>query len=190
MRIGVIAAVGLLVLAIWTPCHAQDAATRALPPSAEIRHWYGWQTFTTDGIAAGLFLGGVADHQSTAVYGTSALVFGLGAPVVHLAHRHWEYALCSLGLRVAGPLLGAVLGSQGDTETRAVGGPPTTPSAQYTTIGAAIGGVAVSLLDGLVLAYDQAPAPAPQRNQLIEVEAFPSLALLPHGALLGLSGSL
>ncbi|MEO7032276.1 MAG: hypothetical protein ABI548_00510 [Polyangiaceae bacterium] len=192
MRIRVFGAGLWCVIACSRLCHAQDTQSHALPPLAEVRHWYGWQTFTADGVAAGLFVGAVADHQNTALYGSSALVFGLGAPVVHLAHRHWEYALCSLGLRVAGPFLGALLGRQGDGETRSTDGLVENASVKYTIIGVAIGGAAASLIDGFVLAYDQGPAaaPEPERNQLLRVQAFPSLKLLPHGALLGLSGTL
>src|SRR4051812_38017195 len=154
------------------PCHAQAAPSEA-SGHPQARRWYGWQTFTTDGVAAGLFVGAAAADQNTSLYGSSALVFGLGAPMVHLAHGHWEYALCSLGLRVAMPLFGAIIGGASDVKSHddgAAGG----DSAKWATVGVAVGGVAASLIDGFALAYDQEPAPTakPERNQLLKLEPY------------------
>jgi hypothetical protein len=127
------------------------------------------------------------------LYGSSALVFGFGAPVVHVAHHHWDYALCSLGLRVMAPSLGLLIGSQSGPDTTRSDSAHDNRSTSWATAGAAIGGVAASLVDGWILAYDEQPAvPAaePPRNQRLKVEAYPSLSLIPRGAMLGLSGTL
>ncbi|MEP7050383.1 MAG: hypothetical protein ABJB12_08530 [Pseudomonadota bacterium] len=194
MQYGVFGPVLAFVLVSAALCRAQEApaAAEPSPSSVQVQRWYGWQTFTSDGIAAGLFVGAIAHDRDPALLGTSALVFELGAPVVHLAHGHWEYALCSLGLRAATPLLGIVIGSQFDNNASVDDSSADQRSAKWATMGAAFGGLAASLLDGFILAYEQdaAPPAKPQRNELLKVEAFPSLRVLPRGALLGLSGSL
>jgi hypothetical protein len=155
-----------------------------------LRRWYGWQTFTTDGVAAGLFLGAVADHDSTPLFGTSAIAFGLGAPIVHLAHGQWEMAIGSVGLRIAGASLGALIGSQSDVRTSSdgAGDRGADASAKWTTVGVALGGLAASAMDGLVLAYDTRPV-ARHGNQLLRVDAFPQIVLLRSGLALGYSGA-
>ena len=146
---------------------------------------------SNDGIAAGFFFAGVADDHNTPLLGISGVTFAAGAPVVHLSHGQWEMALGSVGLRVVGPLLGAVIGStqDGKTSSDMSGG---NTSVRSTTMGVAIGGLVASAIDGLLLAYDARPAPSsiPVRNQLLKIELSPHLALVPHGLAVGLSGSL
>jgi len=168
----------------------QTIASDVRQPSVP-RRWYGWQTFSADGIAAGFFFAGVADDHNAPLLGVSGVTFAVGAPVVHLSHGQWEMALGSVGLRVVGPLLGAVIGStqDGETSSDTSGG---NTSAKWTTTGVAIGGLVASAVDGLLLAYDARPGPisAPVRNQLLKIELSPHLALTPHGLAIGLSGSL
>lgn len=189
MRYGVFAVVVSGVLATPLLCHAQEPAP---DPPVSARRWYGWQTFTTDGIAGGLFVGAVAADRNTALYGSSAVVFGLGAPLVHLAHGHWEYALCSVGLRVALPLLGAVIAAPADVKSSDDGAASGAASAKWTTVGVALSGVAASLFDGFVLAYDQAlvTRAQPESDRGLSLSPYPSLRLLPRGALFGVSGTL
>jgi hypothetical protein len=154
-----------------------------------VRRWYGWQTFAVDGVAAGLFVGAVADQHNTALFGVSAITFGFGAPAIHVAHGHWDLALGSLGLRIIGPLLGAALGSQFDVHTSNDGPGAADSSSKWTAAGVAIGGLVASVTDGLALAYDaQIPTSVRPRNQLLRAEPFPQLMVLRHGAGLGYSG--
>lgn len=75
------------------------------PPSPSTRrptsHWYGWQTLIADGAA--LATTAVAPVGGLALYCT-------GAPIVHLAHGRIKNAGLSVGLRVAGPFVGGLIG--------------------------------------------------------------------------------
>src|SRR6478735_7983019 len=99
----------------------------------EARRWYGWQIFTADLTAGALFLGAVADDHNSALFGLSGFSFGLGGPTIHAAHGRWDVALGSLGLRVLGPVVGAVIGVQADTPNgvaAAAAGAPARPWAR------------------------------------------------------------
>jgi hypothetical protein len=157
------------------------------------RHWYGWQTFSVDGVAAGFLVGAVAANGNTALYGCSAVSFVSGAPIVHLAHGQWGMALGSAGTRILAPLLGAVIGSQFDGTTHATSsGQSDGSSAKWTTTGVVIGGLVASAIDGLLLAYDAKPAPSSERAraQSFPIEALPTLVATDHSLMIGVSGGL
>jgi hypothetical protein len=154
------------------------------------RRWYGEQTFTADGVAGAFFLGAVADHHNTALFGVSGLTFALGAPVIHVARGHWDLALASLGLRIAGALIGVALGSELDSSrasSNANGAD--NESTKWTTACAALGGLVASAIDGFGLAYDAPVSDVkPARNQLLQGPSLPQLGLMRHGASLGYLG--
>jgi hypothetical protein len=153
------------------------------------RRWYGEQTFTADGVAGALFLGAIAEHQSTALYGVSGLSFALGAPVIHVVHGHWDLAFASLGLRIAGPLIGGALGSQLDgSRASSNGNGADGDSTKWTTACLALGGLLASAIDGFGLAYDAPSSDVkPIHNQLLEGPSAPQLGLTRHGVSLGFS---
>lgn len=160
----------------------------AADSSNKPRRWYGWQTFAADGAAGALFLAAVADNHSTTLFALSGVTFGLGAPSIHLAHGHWDFALGSLGLRILGPFLGAVIGAQSDIRVSddATG---VASSNKWGITGAAIGGLVVSAIDGVLIAYDtKASPPAPPHDQLLRLQSLPQLVVLRHGVGLGYSG--
>jgi len=172
------------------PAEAQaEEPPKAVPDSSnKLRRWYGWQTFAADGAAGALFLAATADNHSTTLYALSGVTFGLGAPTIHLAHGHWDFALGSLGLRLLGPFLGAVIGAQSDIRVSedATG---SASSNKWGITGAAIGGLVVSAIDGVLLAYDTNDAsPTPPPKQLLRADSLPQLVLLQHGIGLGYSG--
>lgn len=157
------------------------------------RRWYGWQTFSVDGVAAGFLLGAVAANGNTALYGCSAVSFVAGGPIVHLAHGQWEMALGSAGTRIVAPLLGAVIGSQFDGAVHSTGSGQTSgSSSKWTTTGVAIGGLLASAIDGLIFAYDVTPTPNAERRhtQLFDIEATPNLVATNHILMIGVSGTL
>ncbi|HEX3773853.1 MAG TPA: hypothetical protein VHV51_05265 [Polyangiaceae bacterium] len=200
MRTLLAAACFFVVLTASELCSAQDVtSTRGEHAfvsgdgqSSVPRRWYGWQTFASDGVAAGLFLGAVADDHNTALFGASGLTFAIGAPVVHLSHGQWEMALGSVGLRVVAPLIGAVIGSSQDGKTTSDMSAGGGTSTKWTTTGVAIGGVVASAIDGLVLAYDARPARSaiPAHHQLLEIDFSPHITLTHHGAAIWFTGSL
>jgi len=163
--------------------------TEAANSASDARRWYGWQTFAADGVAGALFLGAVADDHNVTLFGLSGVSFALGAPTLHVVHGRWSVALGSLGLRILGPFVGAVIGAQADVRTCADVDSCGLSSGKWGTAGAAIGGLVVSAIDGALLAYDAPLAnPAPPRNQLLKLEPLPQLVVLRHGIGLGYSG--
>ncbi|HET7542311.1 MAG TPA: hypothetical protein VFK05_20725 [Polyangiaceae bacterium] len=177
-------------------CAASAASeeTPDAPPTSsadrapEVRRWYGWQTFTTDGVAGALFLGAIAADYNSTLFGLSGVSFGLGTPAVHLAHGHWGVAIGSLGMRILGPFVGAAIGASGDVRYQDyAGGGGGDTSGKWTAIGAGIGGLVVSTIDGALLAYDR-ESPRPARNQLLLANSLPQVVVLRHGIGLGYSG--
>jgi hypothetical protein len=71
--------------------------------------WYGWQTLVTDGVA--LFLATTASSDRTSSLGVPALMtYGLGGPIVHLAHGRPGAAFGSFAARAGLPLVGFGVG--------------------------------------------------------------------------------
>ncbi|MEI9953082.1 MAG: hypothetical protein WDO74_29900 [Pseudomonadota bacterium] len=190
--IGVAIGCSLLVHLAPSVCSAAPPAeepptTGSNPPQAA-RRWYGWQTFAADGVAGTVFLAAVADDHNTTLFALSGLSFGLGAPVIHLSHGNWQVALGSLGLRVAGPFVGALIGSQSDIRV-SEDATSTDRSSKWGVAGAAIGGLVASAIDGLLLSYDtRVSSPAPPHNQLLRADSFPQLVVLRQGVGLEYSG--
>src|SRR5688572_4665346 len=77
-------------------------------PAAMKTRWYGEQILAVDGIALGLLIVGAGTHPAVGV--TGAAMYGLGGPIVHLAHDQPYHAAGSLGLRIGAPLAGGALG--------------------------------------------------------------------------------
>jgi hypothetical protein len=168
-------------------------ATPDEPQSKLRRRWYGWQTFSVDGVAAGLLLGAVTTNGAPALDGCSAVSFVIGGPIVHLAHGQWEMALGSAGTRIVAPLFGAIIGSQFDGAVHSTGSGQTSgSSSKWTATGAAIGGLVASAVDGLLFAYDEKPAPAVEQRhaQVVNIEATPTFVAINRGFMIGLSGNL
>lgn len=181
----------LQVLASSSICHAESQSTPSASSDAETtkprvaRRWYGYQIWAADAVSGALFLSAVEDHHNTALFGTSAVTFGLGAPAIHFAHREWAMALGSFGLRVAGPLLGALIGSQGDERSQDDSGSGSGSSTKWTTLGIALGGIASSALDGSVLAYDTQPRTASAYQASSFADAIPQVTVRRRGLSLG-----
>ncbi|HEY3237794.1 MAG TPA: hypothetical protein VGJ84_23945, partial [Polyangiaceae bacterium] len=73
------------------------------------RTWYGWQILIADAASATLFGVGAATGSSEAT--TAGIIGYLAAPaVVHFAHKRVGVGFGSFGIRVGGPLAGALTG--------------------------------------------------------------------------------
>jgi hypothetical protein len=82
---------------------------------------YGWQTGLADGLAVGLFAGGLATYDlcvfspcsnnatSEALLAFSLFTYAAGAPLIHGAHGRWGTAGASFGLRAAPIVVGLSL---------------------------------------------------------------------------------
>ena len=152
------------------PAQSQTSAGADVLPATSVSkpalRWYGYQIWTADAAAGALYLSAIADHDSPALFGTSAITFGFGGPIIHLAHRRWDAALGSLGLRIAAPLLGLAVGSLGDTPRTSDdgSGSHSDSSSKWTKLGVAVGAIAASALDGAFFSYETRERPAESRN--------------------------
>jgi len=87
-------------------------------PPRPSRHWYGWQTLVTDGVAFMLLYAAAQshDHSNADTFGYSAMtVFIAAPPIVHWAHGNVGTGIGSLALRGGSCLLVAIaINSHGD----------------------------------------------------------------------------
>jgi hypothetical protein len=142
--------------------------------------WYGYQTLALDAASVALIYGGANSGGSsggTALAALGVMLWVAGGPAVHGLHHQPGRSLASVGLRLGGPLAGALIGvgigaavphpSEG-TNTAML--PPTLVGGLVGFLLGAIGGAVV---DDLALAYDthpegsRLPAAAPQSKSFI-----------------------
>ena len=180
--VGVLCAVCVITL-VPGVCAAAPPDAGSANTQQTTRRWYGWQTLSADTVAGGLFLAAAAHDHDTTLFGLSGVTFGLGAPAIHLAHGNWDIALGSLGLRTLGPFLGAVIGAASDVRVRDDANGRDGSSSKWTIVGAGIGGLVVSAIDGSFLAYDTRVSSSPS-----QAKYFPQLLVLRQGLGVGLSG--
>jgi hypothetical protein len=89
------------------------------PPQRSPWHWYGWQVALADVPAyvvfalANPFATEYGSKPSDELIEISVLVYLVGGPVVHGAHRRWGYSAASLGLRATVLFTGFVAGFGG-----------------------------------------------------------------------------
>ena len=98
----IIAAILIAVLATGSPARADEVE---IPTELE-EEWYGWQVLAADATGILATAGCVLAVQEDACF----LPYLAAAPMVHLSRRRATQALASLGLRVALPLAGALIG--------------------------------------------------------------------------------
>ena len=129
--------------AVEASAESEEAAASAEPdePQTESR-WYGWQTLIVDG---GSIL--------TAPIGVGVVGYVIGAPIVHGVHGRWTTAAGSLGLRIALPLTGAMIGQAVLCEGSCKGDFAGIP----LFIGGAVGVGTAIAIDAAVLAREDAP---------------------------------
>ena len=152
--------------------------------------WYGYQTLLADGVSMGLLVPGVVYNSSTpGLLGLAGLA--VGAPVIHLLHRQPARALGSLAARVGLFFLGGVIGAgiHGcPTPTPlADGRVPESDCIPGAIVGALVGGVAASVLDGVVFAHEPVE-PRPPRPARAGTPALVGIRALPGGAMLAVGG--
>lgn len=128
----------------------------AAPAShADDRTWYGWQTLGID-VAADITI--VSGRHSTPALALAWGAFALGPPLVHGAHDDWGRAGLSAGMRVGGSLLGGAAGLVGcDAPLRR-----TTACVASVATGVVIAMLAAQVIDGAVLAFEDAPTASVQ----------------------------
>ena len=148
------------------------------PEPAADSHWYGAPAVAVDAVASGVTVLGLAnpDHGPIVLGG---LMYGLGAPINHLAHGHPGRAAISLGARVlAGALVWPTLRDHilvCDAPTCYDAGPP------LTLVAVVMAGV--MLADDFLLARETVTRPPPRAALL-----SPGVLAGPGEALLSLGG--
>lgn len=160
------------------PAHAEgatadDPITRVTPdavmptaPEPRTRHvWYGWQTLIADASAVALLTSGwAAKEGSLAMVGAAG--YFVGGPVVHWSRGRVGRGFASLGLRIAGPVLGDGLATANEL------------SAIFA------GCVGAMLLDAAALTHETVQE-APKAG----VTWAPTASITRHHGLLGLSAA-
>jgi hypothetical protein len=149
------------------PPHDATGSRRDVPT---LPRWYGWQILTADAVAFTVAIAGAATNGSgsddVAVTGLASFV--LGGPIIHAAHGRGRIALASAGLRVALPVLGAVIGASAAPHCPSPGAPTSgdqtigfcvDPAAIDAIYGMLIGMVVATSIDAAALSWDRVPAP-------------------------------
>jgi hypothetical protein len=116
------------------------------PPPRPKERWYGWQTLLADGAAISIGVAAIA-ADTPGLFAGSAVAYLLAPPMIHLHHARGGAAGGSLGLRLGGPLLGAVIG----------GGSCEESSGACASWGLVVGAVAAMLIDAGYLAWEVVP---------------------------------
>lgn len=131
----------------------------ASSPARAEEEWYGYQVAAPDIVGSLLVVAGVQSETGPAIaLGAGGML--LGGPIVHAAHGHWGRAGASLGLRVGGPFLGAILG--GALGAGGKSGKGALDGIVYAIVGAGLGYVAAAAFDIAYLAYEDVPEAAPR----------------------------
>ena len=162
-----------------TPVASPVAAPNVEIPTELEQDWYGWQVLAADATGLLATIGCVSAVQADECF----VPYLIAAPSVHLSHRRPTQALASLGLRVALPLAGALIGLQA-----ASCGEDT-----YCGLGEVVGGVfigtlAASLIDAFALSTVVTERPGIVTHSRISFLS-PSVSAGPNGASFGLRGN-
>jgi hypothetical protein len=132
--------------------------------------WYGWQGLISDAIAFTLTLSGGFSHTG-GVLATGIIAFGLGTPIIHMAHGEVGRGFGSMGIRVLLPLLGAAIGaiaglaasgnSRGNNLSNAGDAAGT-----GAIVGALLGGAGCAIIDAFALGYKSEKVEQPVGSRL------------------------
>jgi hypothetical protein len=173
----------LLVVAttgVASTARAEDRLLDPTPQKLEEReteaHWYGWQVMLADAATIGVTIA----SQNPYVFAGSYLI---GAPVVHAVHERGGASVASLGLRVALPVVGGMLGSaaarcghpNGDADFCGFG---------EVIVGFGAGLLLASAIDAAALSWETVPKKPESKLSLT-----PSFTPTKTGPLFGLSGT-
>jgi hypothetical protein len=156
--------------------------------------WNGWQTLLVDAGAVTAFVTGVnAKGDSATLHWlvTSAGLYVIGAPLVHLAHGRGQATAIDLGVRIGAPLIlagvGLAIGSAAGCSDYPCGGPIV-----GVVFGGALGVGAAVIVDAVVLGREKVPRPGADGNRAAytpKLRIAPTAGPLRGGATAGVVGS-
>lgn len=166
---------------------ARDERARAGGADAVELHRYGWQVAAADGVGVAFLVGAFGSDSPSLLVG-SGVAWGLGGPLVHLAHRNYRGAGLSLGLRVGlptlGVALGALIGSDSSSSSECTG-----PEACWDLdLGPGFGLGVLGLLSAQVVDWTILSRAPVRRQDGGALTWAPTLAPLRRGAALGVAG--
>ncbi len=171
---------------VTSTARAEDDSTTTAPkPSAEPETtWYGAQTLAADGAAIALALVGGAASRSQGISNTlltaSVAAYGLGAPIVHIAHGRGGVAAGDLLLRIGAPFLGglfgALMGGAAWGQSSYCGDGGSCGALVGGMFGLGAGMLTASIVDAAALAYEPAAPHDASAKQQIGVRVAPSFA--------------
>ena len=157
--------------------------TADVAPKAETEeHWYGWKVLAAD--AAGIL--GTVSCVSFLEAEACVIPYFIAAPTVHLTHGRPMHALASVGVRLAFPIAGAIVGAQ-LANCSAQSDHLNLCGLSEIGMGILIGTVVASAFDMAVLSTEtrERPAATPSRLSFLS----PSVSAGPNGTSFGLRGS-
>jgi hypothetical protein len=165
---------------VVSPAVSPIATPDVQQPEQE-QHWYGWQVLAAD--AAGII--GTVSCVSFSQADACVIPYFVAAPTVHLTHGRPMHALASVGVRLAFPIAGAIVGSMfadcaGPNAESLCG-------LDKLALGLLVGTVVASAFDVAILSTEtrQRPAATPSRLSFLS----PSVSAGPNGASFGLRGN-
>ena len=170
----------------------------AIPPPTPAPENYRLQIVAADGLAAGLFILGAAQHgesgQPAALLGTAGFVFG--GPIVHLFHHRSKRAAQSLGLRVGLPVFGGVVGWYVGPKQQCYyadaggGAPPLLPPSGGCGDSGSVAGAVLGVLAGAVTASIVDTAVLAKPDEVVPAQSWsPTVAASPSGWSFGVRGA-
>jgi hypothetical protein len=138
------------------------------PPPRYERQWYGWQIIIPDAVGVSLVAAGIAgqfDSTGGTALGVSALaILSLDGPITHIVHRRYAIAAASLGVRVGGAVLGAIIGGVAASGGNNKSDEDVPPGLAGAIFGFGIGAMAGMIADDAGLAWEKVPVSQPQAS--------------------------
>jgi hypothetical protein len=157
-------------------------------PAPPETRWYGWQTLTTDAVAVSLLLSGVGPDANLTALEVGMGTFGLGGPIVHVAHGRPVIAAASFLARVALPTAGYFVGEAVQNCHHETSEEDEMSCAPIGSILGGLLGVAIaSGIDAAVFANEDVKPERPSSSAGLTVS--PAIAVTTRAASVGVSGA-
>src|SRR5262245_20435094 len=109
----------IVFLALVAPLQAQELgqpprdAPRPPPVARAHRHWYGWQILINDVAPIAVSAGAKSTNTDAGSIGSAVgtAAWFVGSPVIHIVHHRTNAGLGALGVRLALPVGGLLVGA-------------------------------------------------------------------------------
>lgn len=141
-----------------TPPNAtpHDEVTTESTSSGPKQRFYGWQNILVAYGGVAIAASAVGGHELGVTFGVGVGIYGLGGPIVHLAHGYPGRAVGSLMINAALPALGLLIGG---SASHCTGHEECNPDFGPAIAGVTLGMLAAPLLDAFLMGYEDEPKP-------------------------------